>query len=171
MFRIGLGKDIHRLVSGRAFLLGGIEIPHEKGEDGHSDGDVLLHAIIDALLGAGGLGDIGELFPPGDPKWKDADSKKLLEIVRKKLGKEGWQIINIDCVITCEKPKILPFREKIRGSIADILNIKKEQVFVKGKTAEGLDAIGKGEATEAMAVCLLTADTDDSDLQSELAWV
>jgi len=169
MIRIGLGKDLHCLVSGRPFLLGGIVIPFEKGEAGHSDGDVLIHAIIDALLGAACLGDIGELFPPGDPKWKDADSGKLLKKIRDMIRTEGWRIINIDCVITCEKPKILPFRTLIRESLANILKINTGQIFIKGKTAEGQDSIGRGDAVEAIAVCLLTADTDDH--LSELAWV
>ena len=118
MFRVGLGKDTHRLVPERRFLLGGVDIPFEKGEAGHSDGDALAHAVIDALLGASGLGDIGELFPPGDAKWKDADSRELLRIAWKMAQKEGWRIVNLDCVVTCENPKILPFREKIRKSLA-----------------------------------------------------
>ena len=155
MFRIGLGKDIHRLIAGRPFLLGGIKIPFEKGESGHSDGDVLAHAVIDAILGACGLGDIGELFPPGDPKWKDADSMELLSSAWTIARNEGWRIINIDCVITCENPKILPHRDLIRKSLANVLGIEAESIFLKGKTAEGLDAIGRGEAVEALAICLL----------------
>lgn len=155
MYRIGLGKDIHRLVSGRRFLLGGVNIPFDRGEDGHSDGDVLSHAIIDSLLGASCLGDIGEFFPPGDAKWKDADSTELLRIAYRTVRNEGWRIINIDCVVTCEKPKILPYREMIRESLAGVLEIDAGQVFVKGKTAEGFDAAGKGEAVEALAICLL----------------
>ena len=155
MFRIGLGKDIHRLVSQRPFLAGGVKIPFEKGEAGYSDGDVLIHAVIDAILGAGGLGDIGEFFPPGDPKWKNADSRELLQIAGKIIKEKGWKIVNLDCVITCEMPKILPYRDQIRASLAAILEIETGNIFVKGKTAEGLDSIGKGEAVEAMAVCLL----------------
>ena len=155
MFRVGLGKDLHRLIFGRPFLLGGVEIPFEKGEAGYSDGDVLTHAVIDALVGAAGLGDIGELFPPGDPKWKDADSLDLLRIARDMVRKERWRIVNVDCVVSCENPKILPFREKIRKSLAQTLEIDVEAVFVKGKTGEGLDSVGKGEAVEALALCLL----------------
>ena len=155
MYRTGLGKDIHRLVKGRPFILGGIQIPCEKGEDGHSDGDVLAHSVIDALLGASGLGDIGELFPPDNPEWKNADSMKLLETAWETVSRSGWRITNIDCVVTCETPKILPYRESIRKSLADVLGIEKEKVFVKGKTAEGLDSIGRIEAVEALVVCLL----------------
>jgi 2-C-methyl-D-erythritol 2,4-cyclodiphosphate synthase/2-C-methyl-D-erythritol 4-phosphate cytidylyltransferase/2-C-methyl-D-erythritol 2,4-cyclodiphosphate synthase len=153
--RIGIGKDLHRLIEGRRFLLGGIEIPFEKGELGHSDGDVLAHAITDAILGAAGLGDIGELFPPNDETWKDADSMKLLKIAAQKIKDDGWNIINIDCVVTCEKPKILPHRNAIRENIARILELDVSAVFVKGKTNEGLGEIGLLLAVEALAVCLL----------------
>jgi len=155
MLRIGLGKDSHRLAAGRRFLLGGTEIPFERGEAGHSDGDVLAHAVIDALLGAAGLGDIGGFFPPGDPEWKDADSMLLLGIAWKNVKECGWKLLNLDCVVTCELPKILPYRQQIRESIAGVLDADIGSVFVKGKTAEGLDAVGRGEAVEALAICLL----------------
>jgi len=155
MIRTGLGYDIHRLKKGRRFLLAGVEIPFPKGEDGHSDGDVLAHAVCDALLGACALGDIGELFPPSNPAWKDADSMKLLRDVYERVKKSGWKIVNIDCVIICEKPKALPFREAIRKSLAETLETAPENIFVKGKTKEGLDAAGKGKAVEAFAQCLL----------------
>ncbi|MCL2831614.1 MAG: 2-C-methyl-D-erythritol 2,4-cyclodiphosphate synthase [Treponema sp.] len=155
MIRIGLGRDLHRLVTGRRFLLGGAEIPFAKGEEGHSDGDVLAHAVTDAILGAGGLGDIGEFFPPSDSAWKDADSIELLQIAWKKVTDCGWNLVNLDCVVTCELPKILPYRQSIRDSLAKAMGVKSELIFVKGKTAEGLDAVGRGEAAEAMAVCLL----------------
>jgi 2-C-methyl-D-erythritol 2,4-cyclodiphosphate synthase/2-C-methyl-D-erythritol 4-phosphate cytidylyltransferase/2-C-methyl-D-erythritol 2,4-cyclodiphosphate synthase len=155
MIRTGIGCDIHKLKRGRRFLLGGIEIPFSKGEDGHSDGDVLAHAVCDALLGASGLGDIGELFPPSDPSWKDADSMKLLRTAFSRVKNSGWEIVNIDCVIICEKPKVLPFRDAIRKSLAEILEISFDRVFVKGKTAEGLGDAGRGKAVEAYAVCLL----------------
>lgn len=158
MLRVGLGKDIHRLETGRPFLLCGVELPSPKGEAGHSDGDVLAHAVIDALLGASGLGDIGQLFPPGNPKWKNADSRELLMHAWKIANDEGWRIVNIDCVVTCEAPRILPYREKIRASLAHLLGIDIKKVFVKGKTAEGLDAIGRGEAAEALVLCLLEKD-------------
>jgi len=158
MTRVGLGYDIHRLKRGRRFLLGGVEIPFLKGEDGHSDGDVLIHAAIDAILGACALGDIGEFFPPCDPVWKDADSIKLLQIVYSHVKKSGWKIVNLDSVIICEKPKVLPFRDAIRKSLADVLEIPVENIFLKGKTAEGLGPVGRGRAVEAYAVCLLERD-------------
>ena len=155
MIRTGLGYDIHRLAEGRRFLLGGIEIPFSKGEDGHSDGDVLAHAVCDALLGVSVLGDIGELFPPSDPAYKDADSMELLRSVFSRVKQAGWKINNLDCVVICENPKILPYRDVIRKSLADVLETAVENVFVKGKTAEGLGAVGEGLAVEAYAQCLL----------------
>nr|WP_318711073.1 2-C-methyl-D-erythritol 4-phosphate cytidylyltransferase [uncultured Treponema sp.] len=155
MTKIGIGTDLHRLVEGRKFYLGGIEIPAEKGEDGHSDGDVLLHAISDALLGAAGLGDIGSYFPPEDPKWKDADSKVLLKRIWKDIQDAGWKLNNLDCVVETEKPKFLPWREKVMVSIANVLEVSKEQVFVKAKTNEKQDSVGAGNAVKAYCVCLL----------------
>jgi len=155
MLRIGLGRDIHRLAEGRRFLLGGVEIPFEKGELGHSDGDVLAHAVSDALLGAAGLGDIGELFPPHDPAWKDMDSLFMLKSAWDKVRSEGWRLVNLDCVITCEKPKVLPYRELICRSLALALDAEPCQFFVKGKTNEGLGPLGAGEAVEALVVCLI----------------
>jgi 2-C-methyl-D-erythritol 4-phosphate cytidylyltransferase/2-C-methyl-D-erythritol 2,4-cyclodiphosphate synthase len=153
--RIGLGKDLHRLMPGRRFLLGGVEIPFEKGEAGHSDGDALAHAVCDAVLGAAGLGDIGELYPAGDPAWKDADSLILLRGAWEKVKSNGWRLVNLDCTITCESPKILPHRNSIRRSLSHALDADPDAVFVKGKTNEGLGPLGTGEAVEAMAVCLI----------------
>jgi 2-C-methyl-D-erythritol 2,4-cyclodiphosphate synthase len=158
MIRTGLGYDLHRLVAGRALVLGGVAIPFDKGEDGHSDGDVLLHAITDALLGASGLGDIGEFFPPSDPKWKGADSRMLLGTAWDAARNAGWRIENIDCVIALEKPKFLPHRPAIRASIAETLGIDIDRIFVKAKTGEGLGSVGTGEAVEVWAICLLTKD-------------
>ena len=155
MFRIGLGRDLHRLVKGRPFLLGGVEIPFEKGELGHSDGDVLAHAVTDAILGAASLGDIGELYPSEDPAYRDANSMNLLKDVWQRVKAKGWRLINLDCVISCEKPKLLPHREAIRLALALALEANPDQVFVKGKTGEGLGPIGRGEAVEGLAVCLL----------------
>jgi len=155
MIKTGLGYDIHRLIKGRRFLLGGVEIPFSKGEEGHSDGDVLAHAVCDALLGASALGDIGELFPPSEPAYKDADSMELLRNVFERVKKSGWKVINLDCVIICEKPKVLPFRDVIRNSLAKTLEVSLDCVFVKGKTAEGLGSVGKGRAVEVLAQCLL----------------
>lgn len=156
MIRVGLGYDLHRLVEGRKLIIGGVEFPFEKGEDGHSDGDALLHAITDAVLGASGLGDIGSFFPPEEAKWKDADSGVLLKTVIDKVYAAGWKIENLDCVVKLEKPKFLPKRQEVINSIAKILNIKSEQVFVKAKTGEKLPPVGTSEAIEAECVCLLS---------------
>ena len=156
MIKVGLGYDIHRLVEGRRLLLGGVELPFEKGEDGHSDGDVLFHAIADAVLGAAGLGDIGSFFPPEDPKWKDADSACLLKTVIQEVYKAGWKLENIDCVVKLEKPKFIPYREQVIKSIAAVLEVGTNQVFVKAKTGEKLPPVGTGDAVEATVVCLLS---------------
>jgi len=155
MTRVGLGYDIHRLKKGRPFLLGGVQLPFDKGEDGHSDGDVLAHAVCDALLGACGLGDIGELFPSSDPAWKGADSMELLRNAFARVKKAGWSVVNLDCVVICEAPKVLPFRNIIRNSLADALEVPLDRVFLNGKTDEGLGEVGKGKAVKAIAVCLL----------------
>lgn len=153
--RIGFGTDLHKLAEGRKFFLGGIEIPAEKGEIAHSDGDVLLHAISDALLGASGLGDIGSYFPPEDDKWKDADSKMLLKKIWSDVKNHGWKINNLDCVVETEKPKFLPWRQKVIDSIAGVLEIEIDRVFVKAKTNEKLDAVGEGNAIKAYCVCMI----------------
>jgi 2-C-methyl-D-erythritol 2,4-cyclodiphosphate synthase/2-C-methyl-D-erythritol 4-phosphate cytidylyltransferase/2-C-methyl-D-erythritol 2,4-cyclodiphosphate synthase len=137
-------------VSGRFFVVGGVTIPADCGEAGHSDGDVLCHAIIDALLGAAGLGDIGEFFPAADPSYKDACSLDLLKAAWEKVRGGGWRVVNIDCVVTCEAPAILPWRDRIRESLSQALGIDKAGVFVKGKTGNGL-----ASGAEAAAVCLL----------------
>ena len=155
MIRVGLGYDLHRLVEGRRLILGGIFFDFEKGEDGHSDGDVLLHAITDALLGAAGLGDIGSYFPPEDAKWKDANSADLLRAVWKDVRAAGWELVNLDCVIKLEKPKFLPQRGEVIESIAAILGVDKSQILVKAKTGEKLPPVGTSEAVEAQVVCLL----------------
>ena len=155
MIRVGLGYDLHRLIEGRKLFLGGVEFDFSKGEQGHSDGDVLLHAVTDVLIGASGLGDIGSYFPPEDEKWKDADSKLLLQKVWNDVRNEGWKIVNIDCVIKLEKPKFLPKRQEVINSIAQILEIESSNVFVKAKTGEKLPPIGTSQAVEAEAVCLL----------------
>lgn len=155
MIRVGLGYDLHRLVEGRKLIIGGVEFPFNKGEDGHSDGDVLLHAITDSVLGASGLGDIGSYFPPEDPKWKDADSADLLRAVMKDVKAAGWIIENLDCVVKLEKPKFLPKRQEVINSIAEILEVQPNQVFVKAKTGEKIAPIGTSDAIEAEAVVLL----------------
>jgi 2-C-methyl-D-erythritol 2,4-cyclodiphosphate synthase/2-C-methyl-D-erythritol 4-phosphate cytidylyltransferase/2-C-methyl-D-erythritol 2,4-cyclodiphosphate synthase len=155
MTRIGVGRDLHRLEEGRPFLLAGVTLPSPKGEAGHSDGDALAHAVIDALLGAVALGDIGEFFPPDDPAYKNADSMELLRQCWAKVKAAGWHLGNLDCCVICETPKILPHRDAIRANLAAALETPVENVFVKGKTAEGLGDIGQGLAVEAEAVCLL----------------
>jgi 2-C-methyl-D-erythritol 2,4-cyclodiphosphate synthase len=155
MIRVGLGRDLHRLVPGRPFLLGGVELPADSGELGHSDGDVLAHAVTDALLGAAGIGDIGGLFPPSDPAWRDADSLELLKSAFARVKALGWSIVNLDAVVICEKPRVLPYREAIRASLASALGIAQEAVFVKGKTNETLGPTGEGLAVEALVIALL----------------
>ena len=153
--RIGFGTDLHALTAGRDFILGGVKIPAEKGELGHSDGDVLFHAISDSLLGASGLGDIGSYFPPEDPKWKDADSAVLLKKIWSDVRGAGWSLVNLDCVLEFEKPKFLPWRDKVIDSIADVLEADRSRIFVKAKTNEKMDAVGHGEAIKAYCTCLL----------------
>jgi 2-C-methyl-D-erythritol 2,4-cyclodiphosphate synthase len=155
VIRVGLGRDLHRLVEGRPFLLGGLRIESERGELGHSDGDVLAHAVIDALLGAASLGDIGALFPPSDPQWNGADSLVLLGRAWDLVRREGWDLVNLDCVVCCEKPRLLPHRDAIRAALAGVLGVGPDRVFVKGKTGEGLGPVGEGLAVEALALCLL----------------
>ncbi|MEE3410375.1 MAG: 2-C-methyl-D-erythritol 2,4-cyclodiphosphate synthase [Treponema sp.] len=155
VFRVGLGTDLHRLTTGRKLILGGVVIPHALGEDGHSDGDALLHAITDALLGAAALGDIGSYFPPEDNKWKGADSAKLLQAAWKDVRAAGWKLQNLDCVVKLQEPKFLPHRQKVRQSIARILGVSAEQVFVKAKTGERVGPVGLCQAVETEAICLL----------------
>lgn len=159
-YRTGLGYDLHRLESGRKLIIGGVEIPFEKGLAGHSDADILLHALTDALLGAAGLGDIGELFPPSDPQWKDADSEQFLLEARQLIEGYGFQIANLDAVLIIEKPKILPHRDAIRKNVARILGIREDRVGVKAKTSESVGPAGRGEAAECHAVVLLCREED-----------
>ncbi len=153
--RIGNGYDIHRLVSGRDLILGGIQIEHETGLLGHSDADVLTHAIMDAMLGALSLGDIGHYFPPTDPKWAGADSIVLLEQVHRLIQDQGWQISNIDSVIVAERPKLKPHIEAMRSRLANALNLTPDQVGVKATTNEKMDAVGNEQAIASHAVVLL----------------
>jgi 2-C-methyl-D-erythritol 2,4-cyclodiphosphate synthase len=156
--KIGIGYDVHRLVEGRKLFLGGIEIPHSKGLLGHSDGDVLIHAMCDAILGAINEGDIGLHFPDSDMSIKGIESTRLLAHVRDLVLKKGYRIINIDCVVVAEEPKILPYREKMKATLAEVLGINKESVGIKGKTTEGLGFTGRREGIEARAVALLEKD-------------
>jgi 2-C-methyl-D-erythritol 2,4-cyclodiphosphate synthase len=154
-FRTGIGYDSQRLEADRRLVLGGIEIPFDKGLAGHSDGDIILHALTDALLGAAGLGDIGQYFPPTDEQWRGAESTVFVEHARKLLEINGYQIVNVDVVVVIEKPKILPYRDRMRVHIAKTLGIDAERVGVKAKTAEGLGPVGTGEAAEAHAVAVI----------------
>ncbi|HEY3320613.1 MAG TPA: 2-C-methyl-D-erythritol 2,4-cyclodiphosphate synthase [Planctomycetota bacterium] len=153
--RVGIGTDMHRMVFGRKLILGGIEVPGGKGAMGHSDADTLTHAVIDALLGAAGLGDIGHHFPDTDPKWKDADSIVLLGNVVGILSGAGYSPVNIDASIHLEAPKLGRLKQEMSTKIADTLKIPRHCVNIKAKTAEGMDAVGKGEAVECFAVALL----------------
>ncbi|MBN1242303.1 MAG: 2-C-methyl-D-erythritol 2,4-cyclodiphosphate synthase [Spirochaetales bacterium] len=153
--RIGEGWDVHRLVEGRRLLLGGVDIPFERGELGHSDGDALLHAITDALLGAAALGDIGSHFPPSDARWKDADSLALLAEAAALVSACGWRIVNLDCTVCIERPRLRPHVDAIRERVSDALGIEADRVSVKAKTYEGLGPVGSGEAVEARAVVLI----------------
>jgi 2-C-methyl-D-erythritol 2,4-cyclodiphosphate synthase len=154
-FKVGIGYDSHRLVEGRRLIIGGVEVPFEKGLLGHSDGDVLLHAIGDALCGAAGLPDIGQLFPDTDADWKDADSWNLLRGIGEHVTAAGWHIENVDAVLIAQRPKIASHVPKMRERIATALLIHADNVNIKGKTAEGLGALGAGEGMAAHAVCLL----------------
>lgn len=153
--RVGLGYDSHRLVEGRPLILGGVLVPFEKGLQGHSDADVLLHAISDALCGAAGLPDIGQLFPDTDEQWKNADSWLLLHAIGRQAREKGWAIGNVDAVLIAQRPKIAPFVPQMRERIAQALEITVEQVNVRGKTAEDLGALGQGLGMAAHAVCLI----------------
>ena len=155
MMRIGHGYDVHRLVLERKLILGGVEVPHEKGLLGHSDADVLTHAVMDALLGAAGLGDIGKHFPDTDPAYAGADSMKLLEHVAGLLRARGWQVSNVDATILAQRPKLAPYIPAMRRALAGHLGLEEEQVNVKATTEEGLGFTGSGEGMAAHAVCLL----------------
>ena len=155
--RIGFGYDVHRLVVDRPLILGGIEIPYEKGLLGHSDADVLLHAIADALLGAAALGDIGKHFPDTDERWKGADSKQLLREVAVLVARAGFKISNIDSTIVMQKPKLRPYIDDMRKCIAGILGLYVDEVSVKATTSEEMGFVGKGEGVAAQAVCILLA--------------
>jgi len=156
-FRVGIGNDLHRLAPGRKLILGGIEIPFDQGPVGHSDGDVLAHAICDCLLGAAHLGDIGRHFPNSATEWKNASSLRFLRRVRELLDAAGFSIINIDATIGLERPKLAPHIPAMEEKVAEALGLRPGQVSVKAKSGEGLDAVGKGEAIRADAVALIQA--------------
>lgn len=154
-FRIGTGFDVHRLVEGRPLVLGGVVIPWDRGLLGHSDADVLLHALMDAILGALALGDIGHWFPPSDPTWKGASSLRLLETILHSQDLHGWEIRNVDLTLLAEKPRIAPYHTRIRESLAGVLGIPLGRVSLKATTTEGLGYTGRGEGMAAQAAVLL----------------
>ena len=160
MLRIGQGFDLHRTKVGRRLVIGGVEIPSAFGLDGHSDADVLLHAVTDAFLGALALGDIGQWFPDKDPKYLGADSAELLKTVLRDKAFQGWHLVNLDCTLFAEAPKFSPWSVKVRQSLADIIGCDVSQVSVKAKTNEKQDAIGRGEAIAASAILLLERGSD-----------
>lgn len=153
--RVGTGYDVHRLVEGRPLVLGGVVIQHELGLDGHSDGDALLHAVMDALLGAAGLEDIGHHFPPGDERFRNASSLRLLATVRSLVEEAGWNVVNVDSTVVAERPKLAPYLPLMKGAIAEVLGISEREVGIKATTNEGLGFAGRHEGIAAMAVALL----------------
>jgi 2-C-methyl-D-erythritol 2,4-cyclodiphosphate synthase len=152
MSLVGIGFDSHRLVAGRRLMIGGVEIPYELGLDGHSDSDVLAHAVIDALLGAAGIGDIGEHFPDTDERWRDADSMQLLANVVERVHADGFEVVNVDCSVVMEAPKLLPYKAAIRERLAGVLGIELARVNVKASTGERMGFVGRGEGVATLAV-------------------
>lgn len=153
--RVGIGFDIHRMEAGRRCVIGGVEIPHTHGPLGHSDGDVLLHALVDALLGGCGLGDIGELFPDTDPRFKDADSRTFVADAFRRVREAGYEVASVDSVVMAESPRLGEHKEKVCETIASMLSLELDCVSVKGKTFEGLGPIGRGEAIAAQVVAVI----------------
>jgi 2-C-methyl-D-erythritol 2,4-cyclodiphosphate synthase len=162
--RIGHGYDSHRFVEGRPLILGGVQIPSDRGLDGHSDADAVAHAITDAALGAAGLGDIGQHFPPSDPAWKDADSLQLLGRVIHLLAADNYEVVNVDVTVVAEQPRIGPHAATMRERIAATLGIDPRRVSVKGKSNEGMGWIGRGEGIAAFAVVSIDTVEDQSEL-------
>ncbi len=155
--RVGIGYDTHRLKPGGPLRLGGVDIPHDREAVGHSDGDALLHAVIDALLGAAALGDVGMMFPDTDPENRGRDSAEMLTAALDAVTALGWKIVNIDCIVFAQRPKLLPHRQVIRERVADILGIEPERVGLQAKTGEGIGPVGHEEAIAAQCVALLEA--------------
>lgn len=154
--RVGIGYDSHHFAPGRRLVLGGVDIPHARGLSGHSDADVIAHAVTDALLGAAALGDIGTHFPPGDARWKDADSISLLHAASELLAARNYQVVNVDVTVVCEEPRITGYAVRMRERLAGALGIGAHHVSVKGKTNEGMGWIGRGEGIAAIAVALVS---------------
>lgn len=155
LIRTGIGYDVHRLIEGRPCIIGGVTIPYDKGLEGYSDADVLLHAICDAILGAIGAGDLGSHFPEGDPRWKNVSSRSLLSEVATLLLERQFQMSNIDSVVIAERPKIAPFVAQMKSTISELLSIANEQVSVKATTHDAIGCIGRGDGIAAMATCLI----------------
>ena len=156
--RVGLGFDVHRLVPGRACVLGGVRLDHPSGPEGHSDGDAVLHALTDALLGAAGLDDLGTLFSNKDPRWKGADSAKLLSAAMDMIRERGWRVVNADIVVATEGPRIAPQRAAMRARIAALVGVEADAINVKGKTFEGLGALANGAGIAVQAVCMIATE-------------
>lgn len=156
-FRIGIGHDTHRLEPGESLRLGGMDIPHDRRAVGHSDADVLLHAITDALLGAAALGDIGQMFPDTDPAHRGCDSAEMLHAAHRRVREAGYRILNLDCIVFAQRPKVLPYRDAIQRRVAEILGLDADSVGVKAKTGENVGPVGREEAIEAQCVALLEA--------------
>ena len=161
--RVGIGHDTHRLIAGGPLRLGGVDVPHDKSAQGHSDADVLLHAVTDALLGAAALGDIGELFPDTDPANRGRDSAQMLAAAQRRVAEAGYRVVNLDCIVFAQLPKLSPYKDQIRQRIAKILSIDTTCVGVKAKTGEGVGPVGRQEAIEAEVVALLALDTSATE--------
>jgi 2-C-methyl-D-erythritol 2,4-cyclodiphosphate synthase len=153
--RVGIGHDTHRLSEGRPLILGGVRIPHSRGLAGHSDADVVLHALTDALLGAAGLGDIGDAYPDTDPAYRDCDSARFVRDTLARLNRDDWRVVNVDVIIFAQQPKLGPVKAEIRKSLAGLLTLEESAVNVKAKTGEGVGVIGRGEAISAQVVVLI----------------
>lgn len=162
--RVGTGYDVHRLVEGRQLVLGGVTIQHELGLEGHSDADALVHAVMDALLGAAGLEDIGHHFPPSDERFRNASSLELLRVVRSLVEKEGWGVVNVDSTVVAELPRLAPYLPRMKKSIGEVLGLSEREVGIKATTNEGLGFVGRREGIAAIAVALL-AKRDGQDLE------
>ena len=153
--RVGIGHDTHRFAAGRPLLLGGVRVEHARGLDGHSDADIVLHAVTDALLGAAGLGDIGDAYPDTDPAWHNADSRLFLRETLARLNRDGWAVVNLDVIVFAQEPKLGPLKTKLRDNLARLLGVAAADVNVKAKTGEKVGHIGRGEAIACQAVVLI----------------